>query len=162
MAPLGRANEFLAQVKMIKLRFTVKVQIVLIFFFGTRMWWTLTGNYGNILPIDWSKSTARRLQLPTLQLRDTQVRLAKRKPRSSFVFSCFLLFSLATNRQVKSTILHDPLFLLSSQPPPPTPPTPPPTPPPPPPAKLKVVSQFSCGHTLERQRDDVFRFIILL
>jgi hypothetical protein len=37
------------------------------------MWWTLTGNYGNILPIDWSKSTARRLQLPTLQLRERQV-----------------------------------------------------------------------------------------
>lgn len=32
------------------------------------MWWTITGNFGNILPIDWSKSHARRLHMPTLQL----------------------------------------------------------------------------------------------
>src|SRR6266487_5110910 len=32
------------------------------------MWWTLTGNFGNILPIDWSKTYARKLQLPTLNL----------------------------------------------------------------------------------------------
>jgi len=39
----------------------------------SQMWWTLTGNYGNILPIDWSKSMSRRLHLPTLQLSDRQV-----------------------------------------------------------------------------------------
>ncbi|XP_064489942.1 fasciculation and elongation protein zeta-2-like isoform X1 [Ornithodoros turicata] len=33
-------------------------------------WWTITGNFGNILPIDWSKSYARRLQLPTLNLNE--------------------------------------------------------------------------------------------
>ena len=38
-----------------------------------RMWWTLTGNYGNILPIDWSKSMTRRLHLPTLQLHERPV-----------------------------------------------------------------------------------------
>nr|CAH0103277.1 unnamed protein product [Daphnia galeata] len=38
----------------------------------SQMWWTLTGNYGNILPIDWSKSMTRRLHLPTLQLHDRQ------------------------------------------------------------------------------------------
>lgn len=32
------------------------------------MWWTITGNYGNILPIDWSRSNARRLHLPALRL----------------------------------------------------------------------------------------------
>lgn len=32
------------------------------------MWWTITGNFGNILPIDWSKSYARQLHMPTLQL----------------------------------------------------------------------------------------------
>lgn len=32
------------------------------------MWWTLTGNFGNILPIDWTKTHARKLQLPTLNL----------------------------------------------------------------------------------------------
>ncbi|XP_050541989.1 fasciculation and elongation protein zeta-2 isoform X2 [Daktulosphaira vitifoliae] len=33
-----------------------------------QMWWTITGNFGNILPIDWSKSYARKVQLPTLNL----------------------------------------------------------------------------------------------
>lgn len=32
------------------------------------MWWTITGNFGNILPIDWSKSYARKVQLPVLNL----------------------------------------------------------------------------------------------
>ncbi|XP_067119979.1 fasciculation and elongation protein zeta-2-like [Centruroides vittatus] len=32
-----------------------------------QMWWTLTGNFGNILPIDWSKSCAR-LHMPSLNL----------------------------------------------------------------------------------------------
>lgn len=34
------------------------------------MWWTLTGNFGNILPIDWSKTLARKLQLPTLNINE--------------------------------------------------------------------------------------------
>jgi len=33
-----------------------------------QMWWTITGNFGNILPIDWSKSYARKVQLPVLSL----------------------------------------------------------------------------------------------
>ncbi|CAG9820179.1 unnamed protein product [Phaedon cochleariae] len=33
-----------------------------------QMWWTLTGNFGNILPIDWSKSYARKLQINALHL----------------------------------------------------------------------------------------------
>lgn len=33
-------------------------------------WWTITGNFGNILPIDWSKSYARKLQLPALNLNE--------------------------------------------------------------------------------------------
>lgn len=33
-----------------------------------RMWWTITGNFGNILPIDWSKSYARQMHMPALQL----------------------------------------------------------------------------------------------
>lgn len=36
--------------------------------FILRMWWTITGNFGNILPIDWSKSYARKVQLPVLNL----------------------------------------------------------------------------------------------
>lgn len=34
-----------------------------------QMWWTLTGNFGNILPIDWSKSQARKLHVPSLNLK---------------------------------------------------------------------------------------------
>lgn len=33
-----------------------------------QMWWTLTGNFGNILPIDWSKTYARKLQINALHL----------------------------------------------------------------------------------------------
>ncbi|RWS26926.1 fasciculation and elongation protein zeta-2-like protein [Leptotrombidium deliense] len=36
----------------------------------SQMWWTLTGNFGNILPIDWSKTYARKLQLPALNLNE--------------------------------------------------------------------------------------------
>lgn len=37
-----------------------------------QMWWTLTGNFGNILPIDWSKSQARKLHVPSLKLKDNK------------------------------------------------------------------------------------------
>ncbi|CAG0913970.1 unnamed protein product [Notodromas monacha] len=33
-----------------------------------QMWWTITGNYGNILPIDWSKSVARDMHMPALNV----------------------------------------------------------------------------------------------
>lgn len=33
-----------------------------------QMWWTITGNFGNILPIDWSKTYARQMHVPTLKL----------------------------------------------------------------------------------------------
>lgn len=32
------------------------------------MWWTITGNFGNILPIDWSKSFAKQMHVPALKL----------------------------------------------------------------------------------------------
>ncbi|OWR47502.1 hypothetical protein KGM_206707 [Danaus plexippus plexippus] len=35
-----------------------------------RMWWTITGNFGNILPIDWTKSFSRKMHIPTLNLSD--------------------------------------------------------------------------------------------
>jgi len=35
------------------------------------MWWTLTGNFGNILPIDWSQSYSRRIHLPALNLNNS-------------------------------------------------------------------------------------------
>lgn len=39
-----------------------------------QMWWTITGNFGNILPIDWSKSYARKLHVPALNLNDKRER----------------------------------------------------------------------------------------
>lgn len=39
-----------------------------------RMWWTITGNFGNILPIDWTKSYARQMHMPALQLGANQPR----------------------------------------------------------------------------------------
>ncbi|XP_059148230.1 fasciculation and elongation protein zeta-2-like [Physella acuta] len=37
-----------------------------------QMWWTITGNFGNILPIDWSKSYARSLQHRVLNIGEEQ------------------------------------------------------------------------------------------
>ncbi|XP_065160377.1 fasciculation and elongation protein zeta-2 [Atheta coriaria] len=37
-----------------------------------QMWWTITGNFGNILPIDWSKSYARRMHMPALNLNENK------------------------------------------------------------------------------------------
>ncbi|MCL4122681.1 UNVERIFIED_CONTAM: hypothetical protein GTU68_061518 [Idotea baltica] len=34
------------------------------------MWWTITGNFGNILPIDWSKTYTRQKYLPVLNLNE--------------------------------------------------------------------------------------------
>ncbi|XP_076441692.1 fasciculation and elongation protein zeta-2-like [Babylonia areolata] len=39
-----------------------------------QMWWTITGNFGNILPIDWSKTYARQLQNRVLHLQERQER----------------------------------------------------------------------------------------
>ncbi len=38
-----------------------------------RMWWTITGNFGNILPIDWSKSYSRQLHTKSLKLGEKRV-----------------------------------------------------------------------------------------
>lgn len=35
-----------------------------------QVWWTLTGNFGNMMPIDWSKTYTRAHHLPTLNLCD--------------------------------------------------------------------------------------------
>ncbi|KAK7078435.1 Fasciculation and elongation protein [Halocaridina rubra] len=36
------------------------------------MWWTITGNFGSILPIDWSKTYTRQQYLPVLNLNETK------------------------------------------------------------------------------------------
>ena len=45
-----------------------------------QVWWTITGNFGNMMPIDWSKSTARAKQLPTLNLCNPRSSHSKHKP----------------------------------------------------------------------------------
>ena len=45
-----------------------------------QVWWTITGNFGNMMPIDWSKSTARAKQLPTLNLCNPRSQHSKNKP----------------------------------------------------------------------------------
>lgn len=40
-----------------------------------RIWWTLTGNFGNMPPLDFSKTQTRRLQLPALNLQPRKVRV---------------------------------------------------------------------------------------
>ncbi|XP_047475256.1 fasciculation and elongation protein zeta-2-like isoform X2 [Penaeus chinensis] len=37
-----------------------------------QMWWTITGNFGNILPIDWSKTYTRQQYLPVLNLNEAK------------------------------------------------------------------------------------------
>ncbi|XP_046748933.1 fasciculation and elongation protein zeta-2 isoform X4 [Diprion similis] len=44
-----------------------------------QMWWTITGNFGNILPIDWSKSYARKLHMPALNLNEAPVSLERQE-----------------------------------------------------------------------------------
>jgi FEZ-like protein len=39
------------------------------------MWWTITGNFGNILPIDWSKTYACKMHIPALHLDENKVSL---------------------------------------------------------------------------------------
>lgn len=49
------------------------------------MWWTITGNFGNILPIDWTKSFSRKMHIPTLNLSDKKVRNKnKHEPHKAF------------------------------------------------------------------------------
>ncbi|KAI1309000.1 Fasciculation and elongation protein zeta-2 [Halotydeus destructor] len=38
-----------------------------------QVWWTLTGTFGNILPIDWTKTHTRKMYLPTLNLNQAAV-----------------------------------------------------------------------------------------
>lgn len=57
----------LFKLSLINVKFS-KISNKIIILHCFRMWWTITGNFGNILPIDWSKSYARKAQLPVLNL----------------------------------------------------------------------------------------------
>lgn len=48
--------------------FITLIERVFLLILLRRMWWTITGNFGNILPIDWSKSYARQMHVPALKL----------------------------------------------------------------------------------------------
>lgn len=41
--------------------------------YNYRTWWTLTGNYGNILPIDWSKSYVKQMKEKVLHIEEGKV-----------------------------------------------------------------------------------------
>ncbi|VDM51125.1 unnamed protein product [Toxocara canis] len=48
---------------------TLAVKVTLNFLqLHVRIWWTLTGNFGNMLPLDFSKTQTRQMQLPALNL----------------------------------------------------------------------------------------------
>ncbi|XP_066592970.1 fasciculation and elongation protein zeta-2 isoform X1 [Prorops nasuta] len=42
-----------------------------------QMWWTITGTFGNILPIDWSNSYARKMHMPSLNLNEAPTSLER-------------------------------------------------------------------------------------
>lgn len=46
------------------------------------MWWTITGNFGNILPIDWSKSYTRQMHMPTLNLGQSRTKQQQQQQRN--------------------------------------------------------------------------------
>ncbi|TDG40059.1 hypothetical protein AWZ03_013520 [Drosophila navojoa] len=46
------------------------------------MWWTITGNFGNILPIDWSKSYTRQMHMPTLNLGQGRTKQQQQQQRN--------------------------------------------------------------------------------
>jgi len=45
-----------------------------------QVWWTLTGNFGNMMPIDWAKSYTLAQHLPTLNLCEPRVSPASQQP----------------------------------------------------------------------------------
>jgi len=49
-----------------------------------QVWWTLTGNFGNMMPIDWSKTYARAKHLPVLNLCEPRVTAANPQPVDSY------------------------------------------------------------------------------
>jgi len=49
-----------------------------------QVWWTLTGNFGNMMPIDWSKTYTRAKHLPVLNLCEPRVNPANQQPVDSY------------------------------------------------------------------------------
>nr|XP_032517961.1 fasciculation and elongation protein zeta-2-like isoform X1 [Danaus plexippus plexippus] len=62
-----------------------------------QMWWTITGNFGNILPIDWTKSFSRKMHIPTLNLSD------KKKPRGKERASRLPLGAMTPDDEIHSS-----------------------------------------------------------
>ena len=78
------------------------------------MWWTITGNFGNMMPIDWSKSTARAKQLPTLNL--SHPRSQSSKKASAFHSSEDLVDGLEDEDDLVAADLDMHSLILSSNP----------------------------------------------
>ncbi|RWS09856.1 fasciculation and elongation protein zeta-2-like protein [Dinothrombium tinctorium] len=83
-----------------------------------QMWWTLTGNFGNVLPIDWSKTYARKLQLPALNLNEQRNGDQNRTNANDLLLDSNIdeeeLEELAKDLDLHSLILHslqqEPIF----------------------------------------------------
>ncbi|GAB0097991.1 fasciculation and elongation protein zeta-2 [Sergentomyia squamirostris] len=69
-----------------------------------QMWWTITGNFGNILPIDWSKSFTRQMQLPTLNLSD---KMSQDRSESEMNDLCSEDEAVANDLDMHTLILND-------------------------------------------------------
>ncbi|XP_055693372.1 fasciculation and elongation protein zeta-2 isoform X2 [Lutzomyia longipalpis] len=68
-----------------------------------QMWWTITGNFGNILPIDWSKSFTRQMQIPTLNLSER----SQEKSESEMNDLCSEDEAVANDLDMHALILND-------------------------------------------------------
>lgn len=49
---------------------STKLLVIILHYVFSRMWWTITGNFGNILPIDWSKSQTHKVHLSVLGIEE--------------------------------------------------------------------------------------------
>ena len=74
-----------------------------------RMWWTITGNFGNILPIDWSKSYARQLHTKSLKLGEKRVSLYSR-PHD--IKNEVNVTNISSQRYLSPELFHNLMYLL--------------------------------------------------
>ena len=81
-----------------------------------QVWWTITGNFGNMMPIDWSKSTARAKQLPTLNLSHPRSSQSSKKAASAFHSSEDLVDGLEDEDDLVAADLDMHSLILSSNP----------------------------------------------
>lgn len=81
-----------------------------------QVWWTITGNFGNMMPIDWSKSTVRAKQLPTLNLCNPKAAANQQKNKANFQSSEDLVDGLEDEDDLVAADLDMHSLILSSNP----------------------------------------------